>query len=164
MNPLADETQMLHSVVHLLRSQRWAAMASLDHNQLPFASMVAYAQSNDMCCLYLHLSRLASHVQNITRNPRVSLVVSEPDDGVGNPQELARLSLSGDVQIIERDSPEYEEARTCYLRRLPDSEHLFEFADFNLFRLDLLKGRYVGGFGNAFSLSMEELRCLGSMQ
>ncbi len=148
-------------VLRLIRSQRWAALAThLDGE--PFASMVAYVPEPDLSGFLLHLSRLASHTKHLLLNPKASLVISEPDTGGGNPQELARLSIQGVATELARDDPYYTTARDLYIERLPDSEMLFSFADFVLFRLVPDSARYVGGFARARTLSAEELRSLAA--
>jgi putative heme iron utilization protein len=110
--------------------------------------------------LLLHLSRLAKHTLNLLADGRVSLALSEMDDGRSDPQTLARITLDGSVVLVERDSTDYQAGRECYLARLPDAAMLFDFADFSLFRLTPQSGRYVEGFGSTHRLTAERLRSL----
>jgi putative heme iron utilization protein len=75
-------------------TRRWAALATLTDNG-PSASMVAYAPEPDLSSLLLFLSGLSQHTRNLLEEPRVALVVTEPDSGEGDPQTLARLSVKG---------------------------------------------------------------------
>lgn len=147
----------LENALALLRQQRWAALASVDAEGQPQASMVAYALAPERAELYLHLSRLAAHTANLLAKPACSVVISERDAGQGDPQQLARLSLFGQVAILERGSDEYIEGRHYYLQRLPDAEPLFDFPDFILFRMRVAQARFVGGFARAYSYSADEL-------
>lgn len=141
----------------LVRTQRWAALATV-HKGKPYASMVSYAAEQNFESILLHLSRLAPHTRNLLQNPEAALLIAEPDPGRGDPQTLGRLTIEGEVRPIERETAGYEEAREWYLRRLPDAEGLFEFSDFQLFRLVPTKARYVGGFARAHSLTPAQLR------
>lgn len=142
----------------LIEAQRWAALASLGRDGRPHASMVAYAPEPDLSAFYLHLSRLAVHTGNLLATPEASLAISEPDAGAGDPQTLARVTVSGRVEEIVRSGEDHRRGRHLYLRRLPDAEPLFSFADFVLFRFRPEQIRYVGGFGQAVTLSAERLR------
>lgn len=82
-------------------------------------------------------------------NPLASLALCEADDGRGDPQTLARVSLSGKVQDLARDSDDYNQARARYLSRFPDAERTFGFGDFHLFRLQLEQAQFVPGLGQA---------------
>lgn len=155
--PRMDENSMLNRLLRLLRQRRWAALATRDVDGMPMASMVAYVPGDNAGSLYLHLSQLAAHTGNLLANGRAALVVSEDDTGSSDPQELARVTLQGQVVVIARDSEEYRQARERYVERLPAAEHLFDFPDFLLFRLDVDSARFVGGFAQARSFGSDEL-------
>lgn len=142
----------------LLRGRRWASLGTLDEGR-PFVSWVAYAVASDGSLL-LHLSRLARHTRNLAEGVAVAIAISEEDDGRSDPQTLARITLEGVAEPLERGSPEYEAGRTCYLARLPDAAMLFGFEDFSLFRFTPLAARYVEGFGSTHRLNGERLRQL----
>jgi putative heme iron utilization protein len=143
-------------LARLLEAQRWAALATAGADG-PLASMVACAPLEDVSAVLLHLSRLARHTGNLLTVGRGSLVLSEPDPGEGDPQTLARLTLSGPVAAVERDDAAYTALRARYLTRLPSAEPLFGFGDFSLFLLRVERAHYVGGFARAYAMSAEEL-------
>jgi putative heme iron utilization protein len=151
------ETRDQAAVARLIRRERWASLATLREGA-PFASLVAYAPEPDLAGFLLHLSRLAPHTQNLLNDPRATLAICEPDTGSGDPHTLARLSLEGVVEVVPPETADYDAARDIYLQRLPETEKLFGFGDFVLFRLVPREARYVGGFARAFSLSAAELR------
>lgn len=151
------ETHDQADVARLIRGERWAALATLGE-RAPFASLAAYAPEPDLAGFILHLSRLAPHTQNLLSDPRASLAICEPDTAGGDPHTLARLSVQGVVEVVTPETAEYASARDLYLQRLPETERLFSFGDFVLFRLVPKEARYVGGFARAFSLSAAELR------
>ncbi len=101
----------------------------------------------------LLLSELAQHTRNLLADPRVSLVVSDPDGGDGDPQLLPRATLVGEARPVPVETEEFSAARTRYLSYFPDAEMRFELADFHLFRLVPSAVRYVGGFARAASIS-----------
>jgi putative heme iron utilization protein len=123
--------------------------------------MVAYVLDEVEGCLYFHLSSLAAHTRALQARAACSLVVGECDDGsLDDPQHLARLSLQGRCSPIALDDGTYSRAKECYLQRLPAALPRFDFADFRLFRFDIGSGRFVGGFGRAYSYSAEALQAL----
>lgn len=150
----------LQRIGEMLHGARWAAMATVDKEGLPNASMVAYAIDSSHSCLYLHLSGLAAHTREILQQPAIALIIGECDTATGDPQQLARLSLRGRCMPISRDSAEWEPARQCYLAHLPDAEQLFSFSDFLLFRFEPESVRFVGGFGQAHSYRQSDIQAL----
>jgi len=147
----------LEGLGRLLRGQRWAALATVGEDGTPLASMVAYCPADDLGSVTLHLSRLAAHTGNLLARPQISLVVTEPDDGRDDPQTLARATLAGEVSAIPRDAADFPALRAGYIARLPESEPLFDFPDFILFRLTVNEARFVGGFARAFTYGPADL-------
>jgi heme iron utilization protein len=145
-------------IARLLRTQRQAALGTNAEDGAPFVSMVACAPEPDFSGILLHLSSLSPHTRHLRRDPRAALLLCEPDGPhVADVQTLARLSLSGQVTVIERETAAYHSGRARYLERLPASAMLFDFPDFALFRLIPSEGRYVGGFARAYTLTPEHL-------
>jgi putative heme iron utilization protein len=147
----------LRDAVALIRRARWAALATAE-DKVPYLSSVAYAIEEDLSGFLLHLSRLASHTERLFKNPRASLLISESDDGRSDPQTLARVSLTGRVEHVPRESDKYSTCRRIYLQRLPESEPLFAFSDFELFRFVPDDIRYVAGFARAYTFTPDQLR------
>ena len=151
------------AVARLIRAQRWAGLATADENGAPQAAMVAYAFNDQFTEFYIHVSQLSTHTKQMLAKPTISLVISEPDTGEGDPQTLARLSISGLVRTIERGSKDYEKAKNAYLNRLPTAEQLFGFGDFVLFALVPESIRFVGGFAQAHSGTNKTLEASASL-
>jgi len=145
----------------LLRASRWAALATARDNE-PLATWVAVAPEDDLSGFLLHLSHLALHTRYLETNPLASLSFTEPDQGASDPQELARISLQGRVEIVARDAEGYGAARQYYLARFPAAAQTFDFADFALLRFVPTTARYVSGFGSVHRLSPDALRALAT--
>ena len=144
------------AAIRLLSVCRWGALATLRNDGSPLASQVAVAVDRGAGELLMHLSSLAEHTRNLARNPAASILLAEPDDGRADPQELARISLVGEVRLLARDDPAHDASRRCYLARLPQAEPRFEFGDFNLYALRPARAQFVGGFARAFSFKQTE--------
>ncbi|MBL1292271.1 MAG: pyridoxamine 5'-phosphate oxidase family protein [Thiotrichales bacterium] len=138
-------------LAQLIRRQRWAGLATVSADGEPLSAMVAYAFAEDFTAFYIHISTLSQHTKQMLERPKISLVIAELDKGEGDPQTLPRVSISGDVEVIERGSASYASIKNTYLERLPASEQLFGFGDFVLFQLNPQSLRFVGGFAQAHS-------------
>ena len=145
------------SLASLLRSQRIAALGTLREG-VPFVSMVPYAEAADLSAFYLHLSRLAVHTQAIHSDPRVGLMISQPDLGSGDPQTLARVSIQGEAAIVAKDSPDFGGVKALYLGKFPNSELNFGLGDFDLYRITPRSGRYVADLGKIYDLREEDFK------
>jgi putative heme iron utilization protein len=116
--------------------------------------MVPYAVHDNN--FILHVSRLASHTQDMLDHPNVSLLIAESEASGKMPQALARVTVQGHAQMIERDSERHIVARGIYLSRFPDATPLFEFSDFNIFLIKPVSARLIGGFGQAMTLTGDD--------
>jgi len=150
------DTESEQTLARLIRSTRVAALGTL-HGGEPNLAMVAYAFAKDFSAFYVHVSRLGKHTTNMENDPRLSLLITETDDGRADPQTLARVSIRGAAEIVPRNDPGYTKVKNIYLQRFPEAEQLFSLGDFNLWKITPKGGRFVAGFGRAFNLALEAL-------
>jgi len=151
-----DATNFGLDAARLVLANRWAALATIGDDG-PSGSMVAYAPEPDLKALVLFLSGLSEHTGNLIRDPRVTLVISQTDPGTGDPQTLARVSISGAAEIVERTSPEFDAVWRTYVARLPEAGPRIVLSDFWLFRVVVREAHYVGGFARAGTIPAERL-------
>ncbi len=144
------------ALARLIRNTRIAALATL-HAGEPNLAMVAVAFESDFSAFYIHVSKLGKHTGDMEKDPHVSLLITETDDGRADPQTLARASIQGTAAPVPRTDPHYEQIKHTYLERFPESEPLFSFGDFKLWRITPTSGRFVAGFARAFNLVPDAL-------
>jgi len=131
-------------IAALLRSSRIAFLSTLGPHG-PETSMAPFAiQQGD---LLLHLSHLARHTKNLAADPRIGIMICQPEQPSASPLALPRLSLAADMQPV--GASETGIARQHYLARIPEAAPLFSFADFHLYRAVIRQIHWVGGFGQA---------------
>ena len=138
----------------LIRGRMIAALGTLHHG-VPFVSMVTYAAARDGS-LILHVSRLAAHTQDMLDNPEVSLLITESAASGKMPQVLARVTVQGRAEMLDRESEKHTDAREVYLSRFPDAAPLFEFSDFNIFVIEPVSARVIAGFGQAVTITGDD--------
>jgi heme iron utilization protein len=138
----------------LIHGRMIAALGTL-HQGVPFVSMVPYAVAKDGSFI-LHVSRLAAHTRDMVDNPEVSLLITESEGSGKVPQALARVTVQGRAEMLDRDSEKNTDAREVYLSRFPDAAPLFEFSDFNIFIIKPISARVIAGFGQAVTITGED--------
>jgi heme iron utilization protein len=141
-------TVVLQQLIH---GRMIAALGTL-HQGAPFVSMVTFAAARNGS-LILHVSRLATHTQDMLANLNVSLLITESEAVGKMPQALARVTVQGRAEMLDRDSEKHTDAREVYLSRFPDAAPLFEFADFNIFIIKPVSARVIAGFGQAITIT-----------
>jgi hypothetical protein len=149
----AESRDML---VKLVRDQRIAALGTLREG-FPEVSMVPVVPEPDGSAFYFHASALAHHTQNIQREPRISLMLSEPDDWGRDPQTLARIGIRGEARALPGEGAAFERVKAMYLERFPESAAHFALDDFALYRVEPVAARFVAGFGRIFNLAAADI-------
>lgn len=97
-------------------------------------------------------SGMSTHTQDILADPRCSVTVASKEfKGAAD----GRVNLMGTCTLIP--PAEKAAARERYLKKHPGAFWV-DFGDFNWFRLDIEKIRFVGGFARAGSVTPLEYR------
>ena len=118
------------------------------------ASMTLCLPALDFSAFCVHVSRLAWHTQDMARDARVALSISETDDGRADPFTLMRVSIRGEAAQLQGEQPELRES---WLQRFPEQKINFELPDFSFWRIAPREVRFVAGFGRIYNLSAADL-------
>jgi heme iron utilization protein len=110
----------------------------------PYGSVASYGL-DDAGNPLLFVSLMAEHTQNALRDPRASLLVTEPVPDGADPLASGRVTLLGEMLAVpDSDRPL---ARDRYLAANPAASYYIDFGDFAFYRLEVQSIRYVGGYG-----------------
>jgi heme iron utilization protein len=109
----------------------------------PFGSLVPYCLDDQGRPLLL-ISRIAQHTHNMQQQPKCSLLVAQRD--AVDAQAAGRLTLLAEAQQL-RDEVEIAVAAERYYRYFPNAHNYHQVHDFDFWRLEPVRWRYIGGFG-----------------
>jgi heme iron utilization protein len=123
---------------------------SLDVGGYPFGSVTPYCVDR-MCQPTIYISPIAQHTKNIFADPRVSLTVIERSDS-DDVQAHGRLTYIANA--IEADDD--RDIAERYFQYFPYARQYDRTHSFNFFRLELVRARYIGGFGQIFWIDPRE--------
>jgi putative heme iron utilization protein len=146
---------------HLLTHQRVLSLAVLVEN-VPVIGLLPFVVTPDYAGALIHASGLAKHTAGLRAGALFSILIHSPDQPDADPLQLPRVTLQGEVQLLQKNTPEYHAGRDRYLTKFPDSAQTFALGDFNLYQLHFRDGRFVAGFGQAYNLTADTLRRLKS--
>lgn len=125
---------------------------SVEMEGYPFGSVVPYCLDRTGQPIIL-ISRIAQHTKNILQNAKVSLIVTERE--VDDIQTGARLTLLALAEKLE--DPESEGLNHRYYRFFPEAADYHLTHDFDFYRLNIQRARYIGGFGKIHWIDSEDL-------
>jgi hypothetical protein len=132
--PLASVIHLLHEAAHAILSTHSTQLPGY-----PYGTAVPLVIDEAQRPLLL-ISALAEHTKNLLADPRASLAVIEA--GQANVQDAARATLVGRIEPFQ-PRPELVQR---YLRYQPDAEQFLQL-DFQFFRMQVERIRYIGGIG-----------------
>jgi putative heme iron utilization protein len=109
----------------------------------PFGSAVPYCLDDQGRPLLL-ISRIAQHTHNVQMQPKCSLLVGPR--GAEDVQAAGRLTLLAEAQQLV-DEAQIAAAAERYYRYFPTAQNYHQAHDFDFWRLEPVRWRYIGGFG-----------------
>ena len=109
----------------------------------PFGSVVPYCLDADGYPLIL-ISRIAQHTHNLKQEGKCSLLVGER--GAEDVQAAGRLTLLAHARPLD-DAQQIDAAAARYYRYFPESRDFHQVHDFDFWRLEPVRWRFIGGFG-----------------
>jgi heme iron utilization protein len=149
----ADDSELLAS---LIRKERLAHLGTLRAGA-PMVSMTLYAPTSDFSAFYVHVSRLAWHTQDMLKDPRVALSITQIDDGRPDPFTLARVTIRGEATQIPNEDSLVLDLKVAWLSRFQEQAINFELADFSFWKITPRDARFIAGFGRIHNLSPADL-------
>ena len=127
-------------------------IATLGSEHTPEASYAPFVWHDNAC--YLFLSDLAKHTRNLYLNPSISVMMIEDEAQARNKFARRRIVLQGRVQMIDRDQALFETVLIKFRARFGEVMKLLEpLQDFHLFQVTPSSGRFIRGFGQAYTLA-----------
>lgn len=144
--PPAPEPTHAERCATLVAAASRGALCTLtaDPPGYPYGSVASYGLDDRGNPLFF-VSLMAEHTQNAIRDPRASLLVTEPVPDGADPLASGRVTLLGLLSAVADDDRAV--ARERYLAANPASAYYIDFGDFTFYRLDVETIRYVGGYG-----------------
>jgi putative heme iron utilization protein len=129
----------------------FAVMSTISKSDegFPGGSVVGFAPDEEGRPLFI-FSGMSTHTQDILANPKCSLTIASKEfKGAAD----GRVNLMGTAKLLP--AAEREKAKELYLKKHPGAFWV-NFGDFNWFRMEIEKIRFVGGFARAGSVTPEE--------
>ena len=135
-------------------------ISTVNKQGIPHASYAPFIMDNNKN-IYIYVSGLATHTQNIHNHPFVSVLFI--DDEIKTKQIFARRRLNFDctTTFITRETEKWQEIVDKFQLRFGDLiSTLRSLPDFRILQLTPNSGRFVIGFGAAYNINNDNLNQL----
>ncbi len=151
------DRQVLEAVRDMLTTHRVLSLAVVVDGD-PESSLLPYAVRPDYGAVYVQASGLARHSRGLQPGARVGVLIHENDTPDADPLQIGRMIVQATVTVLDRESREFSAARDVFVERFPAAGMTLSLGDFNLYELQLGRGRYVAGFAQAFNIGPETFK------
>lgn len=146
--------QALYEAKQLVFQKSSGVMSTLSHNLrgYPFGSVTPY-MCDEQGRIYFFISDIAQHTKNLNHDKRMSLTVFDAAEQ-GDQNEHGRVTIVGDGSLVSHEHA--DNLINKYVTLYPEAQSYRNAHDFNLWQLDAIRVRYIGGFGKIFWLEQNE--------
>lgn len=151
-----DFAQLTTDIRELIASQQTLLLSTASESGVPGISYApfVYDKAGDF---YIFISDLASHTANLLSNPQASILFIRPESESRNLFARERLVLACSVTEIACDNPVYTIQLQALQEKFGDIINILRsLSDFRLLALSPKNGRYVVGFGKAFTITIHD--------
>jgi len=143
----------------ILAPFKTVTLGTLGSNGYPFNSYAPFYYDDEK--VYVFISNIATHAQNVQKIPRASAFFIEDESITENMFKRKRISLQCDVIHIERDTTQFEAIMPQFIDKQGSTlQMLIGMADFNLYALKPIYGEATFGFGEAYNIGGEKMNQL----
>ena len=136
---------------NLIQNQKSLIISSLNKNNLPETSYAPFVMIDNN--VYVYLSKAANHYYNLRDNKNCSVMIIADEKDSKTIFARERVTFEGEAEILEtvEDSifEKFDEVQNAEMMAV------LRTMDFNMFKIELKKGRYVKGFGKAYDVQFE---------
>ncbi|MDD5276784.1 MAG: pyridoxamine 5'-phosphate oxidase family protein [Methylovulum sp.] len=147
----ADISNDFHELV---TAQQTLLLATASANSVPDLSYAPFVR-DEAGWFYIFVSDLAGHTANLINNPQASVMFIRAESDSQNLFARERAVFSCYVQEIAHDAPVYGTQLQALQDKFGDIVGVLRsLSDFHLFALVPETGRYVAGFGRAYTINV----------
>jgi len=160
---MMESTEVVAAEIsNLIVNTQTMTLATLNSAGVPEASMASFIYEAKSHQFYTAVSALSPHSAHLAAKKPTGIMIIGNEQGVSHVLGRKRVSYTCDVHEIFRESESchllYEQFTTKFGGIM---DVLFELPDFHVFCLRPIAGRYIAGFGKAYTLKGDSIAPIG---
>ena len=146
--------QYLKNYQQLIISQQTLLLSTVTEKGSPESSYAPFV-TDVHGKYYIFVSELASHTKNMLKNAKASILFIQPETEAKNLFARERVVFDCLVDEIQPQGKRYNEQMLIMNEKFGDTVELLKsLPDFHLLALTPISGKYIAGFGKAFSINI----------
>ncbi len=140
----------------LIHSQQTLLLSTASASGQPECSYAPYVR-DEQGVFYIFVSELAVHTQNMLDTSLASIMFIQPEQQAQNIFARERVVFECSVQAVQQQTPCFDSQLQAMKDKFGETIDLLRnLSDFHLLALTPVNGKYIAGFGQAFSINGNE--------
>lgn len=153
--PSEDSSALTQEITEFARSFSSAVLATISTHGEVLATYAPIIHHDNR--FYIYISEVAEHFASIKTNPtNIELLFLEDECKAKSILVRKRLRYRAEARFVDRESAEFERVYGDFLTQTSNDSSVTmikNMLDFHLIELAVRTGRYVKGFGQAYTIS-----------
>ncbi|NOT12293.1 MAG: HugZ family protein [Methylococcaceae bacterium] len=156
MNEKENQIDRARALRNLIASQQTLLLSTASVANVPDLSYAPYVRDQSGC-FYILVSELAAHTANLLNNPQASVMIIRPESESGNLFARERAVFNCIAMELQRDHQDYNTQLLALQDKFGEIVRLLRsLSDFHIVALYPKSGRYVAGFGLAYTININD--------
>jgi len=154
MNEISQQ-EHIRNYQQLIQSQQTLILSTVTEQGIPESSYAPYVR-DEQGVFYIYVSELASHTQNMLKTATASILFIQLEKECKNLFARERVVFDCSISEVQKQDKCYYKQMLIMKEKLGETVELLQsLPDFHLLALTPINGKYIAGFGKAFSIDME---------
>jgi len=154
MNEISQQ-EHIRNYQQLIQSQKTLILSTVTEQGIPESSYAPYVR-DEQGVFYIYVSELASHTENMLKTATASILFIQPEKECKNLFARERVVFDCSISEVQKQDKCYYKQMLIMKEKLGETVELLQsLPDFHLLALTPINGKYIAGFGKAFSIDME---------
>ena len=138
----------------LIQSQQSLLLATVTAQGKPESSYAPYVR-DEKGAFYIFVSELATHTKNMLQSGCASILFIQPEEQTNNFFARKRVVFDCSISEVQQQDGLYHQQLATMQEKFGETiELLRSLPDFHLLALTPVNGKYVAGFGKAYSINV----------
>ena len=121
--------------------------------QWPTGTMQAFAETPELELLFI-MRFSSERFQNLTKRPRVTVLIDTRDVGQLATFEIERASVQGEAVEAPRETAEWEKLKALFLKKNPFEAPFFDSSAMRMVRIKPKRITYANGLKDTFWIEL----------
>ena len=152
---ISSQKDYNENYLQLVQSQQTLLLSTISEQGKAESSYAPYIRDKEGV-FYIFVSELASHTKNMLQNHQASILFIQPESEAKNLFARERAVFDCVINEVQQQDECYYKQMLIMKEKFGETVELLQsLPDFHLLALAPVNGKYIAGFGKAFSINMD---------